>query len=81
MLILVQDVPGYSGRQSRRRPQLSESEDGEPVSGRDLGKVEKRNCKVQKLQNTQKSNSGGEAGHLFAKYISSKGKATQPSRS
>merc|ERR1712013_395993 len=34
-----QDVPGYSGRQSRRRPQLSESEDGEPVSGRDLGKV------------------------------------------
>ena len=35
----IQDVPGYSGRQSRRRPQLSESEDGEPVTGRDLGKV------------------------------------------
>ena len=35
----AQDVPAYSGRQSRRRPQLSESEDGEPVTGRDLGKV------------------------------------------
>ena len=32
-------MPGYSGRQSRRRPQLSESEDGEPVTSRDLGKV------------------------------------------
>ena len=46
-------MPGYSGRQSRRRPQLSESEDGEPVSGRDLGKVGKRNCKAKKLQNAQ----------------------------
>ena len=29
----LQEVPGFSGRHSRRRPQLSESEDGDPVTG------------------------------------------------
>jgi len=34
-----QEVPGYTGPRSRRRPQLSESEDGDPVQGTRTGQV------------------------------------------